>query len=399
MTEMTTTRLLTGAVLIAALTAGCTPSRKPSGQNLPPVRDGTQAQQPQPRQQAQTPATQGGIRDYGDYQTAVALPGDTVNSLAERLNLSGIELGAYNGLAPRDQLTNGQELVLPPRPEGYATQTAKAPQPTSDPVPQLPAQTAPEPRIEATPLDGGTEIAEAPAPETSDSDWSPELAEAAIDRATGLSNDGQLQAPPSANSPIPENPPAPEELASPGLSQYQTRPAKRPEATPEPVEALEEGTDVTDARVPEPVPAPAAEPPAPVVAEPAATPVQKTRLQRPVEGPIALGFQRGSGRARNDGVDFATAPGAPVVAADDGEVALVSQSLGGLGTIVLLRHGGDLLTVYGRIDNVSLAKGALVKRGEQIGTVANPPSGSEARMHFEVRRGAESLDPRLFIAG
>ncbi|MEL6478402.1 MAG: peptidoglycan DD-metalloendopeptidase family protein, partial [Pseudomonadota bacterium] len=317
---------------------------------------------------------------------------------------------AYNGLPPNHVLKSGDELVLPPKPGGY-TATATAPAPA--PVP-APAPSPQSPAIESAPLDlgGGTAVAQAPAvtaPETAASgtgaEWSPELAEAAIQRATGLQPDGTLAAPPSANEPVPEAPADPPALESPDLSQYQTpRPVPAPEAE---VPAPPEQTAPVAAPIPTATPdvaeaASEAVPAAPEVVpstEPAPAPAQTARLQRPVDGPVALGFQRGSGSSRNDGIDFATAPGAPVVAADDGEVALVSQSLGGLGTIVLLRHQGDLLTVYGRITDVTLKKGELVRRGQQIGSVATPPSGSEARMHFEVRRGAESLDPRRFIAG
>jgi murein DD-endopeptidase MepM/ murein hydrolase activator NlpD len=83
-----------------------------------------------------------------------------------------------------------------------------------------------------------------------------------------------------------------------------------------------------------------------------------------------------------------------VVAAASGEVALVSQSLGGLGTIVLLRHPGDYLTVYGRIERVTVAKGDFVSQGQKIGVVS--PS-TQPRMHFEVRHGAESMDPERFF--
>ncbi len=111
---------------------------------------------------------------------------------------------------------------------------------------------------------------------------------------------------------------------------------------------------------------------------------------------MAIPFNTGAGPDRNDGVDFAAPAGAPVVAAADGEVALVSQSLGGLGTIVLVRHPDDLLTDYGRIDGVSVAKGDPISRGQQIGVVSDAAAG-EPRMHFEVRRGAESLDPMQFL--
>ncbi len=204
--------------------------------------------------------------------------------------------------------------------------------------------------------------------------WTPGLAAAAIDRSTGLKPDGTLGAPPSSTEPVPPEPAARRELASPDLGQYQTgevgAPIPPPPSTGTKVAAL------------------------PTQSQPAAPNV---RLRRPVEGPVALGFDKGAGPARNDGVDFAAAAGTPVVAAADGEVALVSQSLGGLGTIVLLRHPNDLLTVYGRIDDVRVQKGDIVQAGQRIGSVSKATAPAESRMHFEVRRGAESLDPMQFL--
>lgn len=213
------------------------------------------------------------------------------------------------------------------------------------------------------------------------------MAAAAIERSqTGIQQDGTLGAPPSSDNPVPPEPTGRRELESPDLGQYQT-PGEKPEA-PDP-STVEQATET--------------EPQETVVAaaDPAPTPqpsgLDGLKLRRPVKGPVAIGFNKGSGSQRNDGVDFAAAAGSAVVAAADGEVALVSQSLGGLGTIVLVRHPGEILTVYGRVDDVSVKKGDIIASGQRIGVVSNAAAPAEPRMHFEVRRGAESLDPMQFL--
>ena len=118
------------------------------------------------------------------------------------------------------------------------------------------------------------------------------------------------------------------------------------------------------------------------------------KLETPVEGKVIKGFSQAAGSAKNDGIDYETAKGAPVRSADAGEVALVSRSLGGLGTIILIRHPDDLITVYGRVDNVQVRKGDPVSRGQTIGSVAD---GSPPTLHFEVRRGTEAVDPAPFL--
>jgi murein DD-endopeptidase MepM/ murein hydrolase activator NlpD len=340
-------------------------------------------------QQAAAPAQPGGfggtspegIVNYDSYQAAVARSGDTVTTVANRIGLSASELGAYNGLSPDHPLRPGDELVLPPRPGGYGT--TPAPQPSTTFVPQ--GNTTGNTAIVATPLDGSGTAAAAQAPADT---WSPDVAAAAINRANTFDSNRNLAAPPSANEPLPPAPTEPGTLQPPQLGQYQT-PGEAPGPTPaaRPVETL--STPQEQVAEPQVALAPPAET---SIASSGAAPA--LRLIPPVRGTIVIGFQRGAGRARNDGIDYAAPANSPVVASASGEVALVSQSLGGLGTIVLVRHPGDYLTVYGRIEGVNVAKGDLVRQGQQIGMVA---ATTEPRMHFEVRKGAESLDPESFF--
>ena len=335
-----------------------------------------------------------GIVAYDGYQAAVARSGDTVASVARRIGLSASELGAYNGLSPTHPLRQGDELVLPPRPGGYLAGVSAGAAPAVVPLAPTeiaqgepaaaPAATDPAPTpIEAAPLQTGPATADPAPPATAA--WSPGLAAAAIDRAAGFDEQGDLAAPPSAEEPLPPNPQPPGELASPQLRQYQT-PALEPltpAPPPRPVETIttpEEQMVEDNAAI--------------ELAATAPEPPVEFRLIRPVVGPVVIGFNQGAGRARNDGIDFASPAGSPVVAAASGEVALVSQSLGGLSTIVLLRHPGDYLTVYGRIEKVTVGKGDFVSQGQKIGVVS--PS-TQPRMHFEVRHGAESLDPGKFF--
>jgi murein DD-endopeptidase MepM/ murein hydrolase activator NlpD len=335
-----------------------------------------------------------GIVIYDGYEAAVARSGDTVASVARRIGLSASELGAYNGLSPTHPLRPGDELVLPPRPGGYSTSDstgaapAVAPPATIEIAQGAPAATtattdsATTP-IEAVPLQNGLAVADPAA--SGEAAWSPDLAAAAIDRSAGFDEQGDLAAPPSAEEPLPPNPQAPGELTSPQLGQYQSPAIEplTPTPPPRPVETIttpEEQVVEDNAAV--------------ELAATAPEPPVEFRLIRPVVGPVVIGFNQGVGRARNDGIDFASPVGAPVVAAASGEVALVSQSLGGLGTIVLLRHPGDYLTVYGRIEKVTVGKGDFVSQGQKIGVVS--PS-TQPRMHFEVRLGAESMDPVKFF--
>ena len=97
-----------------------------------------------------------------------------------------------------------------------------------------------------------------------------------------------------------------------------------------------------------------------------------------------------------NGIGFAVPAGTAVQAAAPGEVALVSEALGGLGTIVLVRHRDDLITTYSTLADVRVQEGDTVTTGEVLGVVA-PRENPE--LQFDVFRGTDSVDPTPYIGG
>ncbi len=98
----------------------------------------------------------------------------------------------------------------------------------------------------------------------------------------------------------------------------------------------------------------------------------------------------------NSGIDMAVAAGASARAVHDGVVSVIFKP-SGYRTVVVVRHG-DYLTVYGNLDNVQVAKGDNIKRGQTLGRIyADPSDGGHAILHFEVRKGREKLNPQLWL--
>jgi murein DD-endopeptidase MepM/ murein hydrolase activator NlpD len=112
-------------------------------------------------------------------------------------------------------------------------------------------------------------------------------------------------------------------------------------------------------------------------------------MATPVQGSIIRGYAKG----KNEGINIKAAAGAPVMAADSGTVAAITKSAEGV-PIVVVRHEGNLLTVYANVAGVSVAKGDNVARGQQI---AKLRGGDDAYVHFEVRKGFESVDPAPYL--
>ncbi|MFT6773872.1 MAG: lipoprotein NlpD [Paracoccaceae bacterium] len=391
-----------------------------------------------------------GVIVNSDYAMAVARSGDTLDSIAARTGAAAEDIAAYNGLPAGYRPRAGDELVLPPKIGGYARTVAPAlgpvsaaptaavtplyqASPLSEPVPVAPAPAQAQDgwsaariadAISSAPATGASDIIyhEVRAGETlyavsrqygvpvdTLAQWNaltgpsyeitqgqvltvPVTAGTIIGAANPVETPGAGTAPPpppSVSAPLPPDTRPVVPIASPGLGAYQetTRQTATLDAptidTPHPP-ARAEAIPVT--------PIPEAAKPAP-----AATASGGMRLVPPVNGPVAIPYNRTAGPTQNDGVDFTAVAGAPVTAAADGTVALVSTSLGDWGSIVLLRHGAEYMTVYGRLGAVHVAKGQEVRQGDPIGSVAEPRDGSRPLMHFEVRRGAFSEDPETFF--
>ena len=85
--------------------------------------------------------------------------------------------------------------------------------------------------------------------------------------------------------------------------------------------------------------------------------------------------------------------GTAVAAADDGVVAAITRDTDQV-PIMVLRHEGNLLTVYAGVDNITVEKGDSVKRGQKIAEVR---AASPSFLHFEVREGFDSVDPVPYL--
>ncbi|MFC7703344.1 peptidoglycan DD-metalloendopeptidase family protein [Plastorhodobacter daqingensis] len=333
-----------------------------------------------------------GVISYPTYQVAVARPGDTVASVAARIGLPAEDLARHNGLPTDMVLRQDEVLVLPRQVAGPAATTAP-----------LPGSAAPE-QIDITTLAGS-----------------------AIDRAAGSST-------PSAAAPPPVQPSGPEpvrhqvrrgETAYTIARSYNVTPRALAEWNglgPDMmvregqfllIPVADQATRQAAAAAPAPVPAPGSGSATPVPPS-AATPLPEPEATTPPPGPASpnMGAQRtaasGSARfampvqgqiirgyekRRNDGVDFGAPAGTTVHAADDGTVAAITRDTDQV-PILVIRHSGNLMTVYANVDNIAVERNETVRRGQAIASVR---AGTPSFLHFEVRDGFDSVDPMPYL--
>jgi murein DD-endopeptidase MepM/ murein hydrolase activator NlpD len=96
------------------------------------------------------------------------------------------------------------------------------------------------------------------------------------------------------------------------------------------------------------------------------------------------------------GLDIDGNRGAPVRAANDGEV-LYTGWLRGYGQVVILDHGGDLTTVYAHLSGIDTVENAKVKTGDKIGRVGATGVATGNHLHFEVRVSGNTTDPMKYL--
>jgi len=364
-----------------------------------------------------------GVISYPNYQVAVARRGDSVADVAGRVGVDAGELARYNAIAADTKLNKGEVLALPRRvAEPAAPITAMA-------APAATGTTGTE-RIDITSLASSAidrAAASQPAPVSS---AAPAAATSPAKPVTGTSAPTAKPAAkpasgmqPAASEPIRHKVTRGETAYS--IARYYNVSAKslaewngltgdlsvregqyllipvasgKPPKTVEPVTQPGQGSPT-----PEP---PSAATPLPAETPPkASTPVDKStvpnlganrtaasaggKFAMPVGGAIIRPYVKG----KNDGVDISASPGTPVVAAEAGTVAAITKDTEQV-PILVLRHDGGLLTVYANIDGITVKKGDTVKRGQ---TLAKVRAGDPGFVHFEVRKGYDSVDPMPYL--
>jgi murein DD-endopeptidase MepM/ murein hydrolase activator NlpD len=133
------------------------------------------------------------------------------------------------------------------------------------------------------------------------------------------------------------------------------------------------------------------------VREAAAPLAPPSSFRWPVQGRVISGYGPKDDGLYNDGINIAVPRGTPVAAAADGVVAYVGNDLKSYGNLILVRHGGGMMTAYAHLASLNARRGMTVRQGQVIGTVGSTGAVEAAQLHFEIRRGSKTCDPRQYL--
>lgn len=338
-----------------------------------------------------------GVISYPNYQVVVAERGETVRQIAARLNLDANTLATFNGVDADVALRRDEIVALParvaePSPATGAVVTGPIQPPTinvtslaSDAIDRAGEQTT-TPAATNTPTSTRQTGIEPGLHRVARGETVYQIARlydvpvAALSQWNGLGADltireGQQLLIPVAGATPPS--PAATAVEAPGTGS----------ATPTPPSAAAPlpAVDVTP-QAPQVAPV---TPPAPDIGTPSPSPATSAPFIYPVNGTIIREYNPG----RNEGIDIGVPAGTTVKAAAAGTIAAITQNTNGA-QIIVVRHTGNILTVYVNVSDLSVSKDDTVSQGQNIAKVS---AGSPSFLHFEVRDGLESVDPADYL--
>jgi murein DD-endopeptidase MepM/ murein hydrolase activator NlpD len=92
------------------------------------------------------------------------------------------------------------------------------------------------------------------------------------------------------------------------------------------------------------------------------------------------------------GIDYAAAVGTRVRAVGDGVVEYAGAK-GGYGNVVIIRHHGQIATIYAHLSRVGVKRGARVAQNDTIGAVGQTGWATGPHLHYEFRIAGEARNP------
>lgn len=284
-------------------------------------------------------------------------PGDTIESLAFKHGVSVQAMIEANALGASPALTPGQTLLLPVEPEHVVRQ--------GETLPAIARRYHLDPTVLAT--------------------------ENGLTQPYAVHKGQRLRLPAAAASPGGAAATAgtattgSTAIAAPGPAVKRVPAA----ATAKPADADETEAQTPEAQETAALPSVQALPPAPAGSS--------QGFIWPVKGKVISAFGPKGAGLHNDGINIAARKGAAVRAVDNGVVAYVGNELRAFGNLVLIKHSDGWVSTYAHAEEILVARGDRVRKGQVIARVGSSGNAREPQLHFELRRGKNAVDPLEYL--
>jgi lipoprotein NlpD len=96
------------------------------------------------------------------------------------------------------------------------------------------------------------------------------------------------------------------------------------------------------------------------------------------------------------GIDIAGRPGQSIKAASAGKVVYSGSGLIGYGQLIIIKHDNNYLSAYAHNRSLFVREGDQVKLGQKIAELGSTGT-DRPKLHFEIRRNGEPVDPLRYL--
>jgi len=102
----------------------------------------------------------------------------------------------------------------------------------------------------------------------------------------------------------------------------------------------------------------------------------------------------------HEGIDLFARIGTLVLAGRSGRVIAATQNRG-MGNFIIIRHSHNIISIYGHLLEIHVAKNEFVHQGQVIGSVGKTGNASnrniQPHLHFEIRKNGIPQDPLEYL--
>ncbi|MDR1495138.1 MAG: LysM peptidoglycan-binding domain-containing protein [Rickettsiales bacterium] len=118
----------------------------------------------------------------------------------------------------------------------------------------------------------------------------------------------------------------------------------------------------------------------------------------PVEGEIIKDPKKQINGNSSDSINIKASLGTKIKSIANGEVAYAGDELKGFGKIIILKHEGGWISVYGHCESIAVKVKDMVQKGQVIGAVGETGNIGEPQLYFSLRKGRIAVDPTKYLS-
>lgn len=119
------------------------------------------------------------------------------------------------------------------------------------------------------------------------------------------------------------------------------------------------------------------------------------KLSKPLMGRVVVKFNQKKNGIAINGIEIRAGLGDPIKAAASGKV-IYSDDFQGLGKVIMIDYGYNLIGVYGNLISTEVRVGSNIKKGQNIGTLGLSNDG-QPDLYYELRFQLKAVNPEAFF--